>query len=57
MNKVIPFVLIVGFWVMYYVGITYPGTGEVMAVVAVICFLSYLLSCLKSYLKKRIMNK
>ena len=42
---------------MYNVGITYPGTGEVMAFVAVVGFILYLLICLKSYLKKRIMNK
>lgn len=50
MNKIIPFLFVVAFWGLFYIGNTYPGTGETIAVIAVICFFLLILYHIRAYL-------
>jgi hypothetical protein len=50
MNKVLPFVLAIAFWGLFYIGNTYPGAGETIAIVAVIAFIMLILYNIKIYL-------
>lgn len=56
MNKVIPFVFVVAFWGLYYLGNEDPDAGEAIAILAIICLVMLLLYSVKSYLLKKIMN-
>ena len=56
MNKIIPIVFVLVFWGLYYIGITYQGTGEVIAIVVTLIVLLYLLFSIKGWLKKKVNN-
>ena len=47
MSKVLPFVLAIAFWGLFYIGNTYPGAGETIAIVAVIAFIMLILYNIK----------
>ncbi len=50
MNKVLPFVFVIAFWGLFYIGNIYPGTGYTIAVVAVVYFILLMLYYIKTYL-------
>ncbi len=50
MNKVLPFVLVIAFWGLFYIGDTFPGTGETIAIVVVVAFILLILYNVKIYL-------
>ncbi len=50
MEKIIPFIFVIAFWGFFYIGITFPGTGEVIAFVSVLVLFMYVLFNLKTYL-------
>ena len=56
MNKIIPIVFVVLFWGLYYIGITYQGTGELIAIIVTLIVLLYLLYNIKGWLKKKVYN-
>lgn len=57
MRKILPFIMVIAFWGLFYLGTTYPGAGETIATIAVILFIMTMLYRLKSYLLRRISNK
>ena len=57
MNKIAPFILVIAFWGIFYIGNKYPGTGETIASIAVICLLMIILFKIKSYLIRKVLNK
>lgn len=57
MNKYLPIIMVVAFWALFYVGNTYPGTGDVIAIVSVILFVVVILFGVKTYIMKSIMKK
>ena len=57
MNKIIPFILVIAFWGVFYIGNTYPGTGETIATIAVICLFMIIIYKIKSYLLRKVLNK
>lgn len=56
MNKTIPFLLLVAFWGLFYIGNTYPETGETIAFMAIICLLLIVLLYVKAYLLNTILK-
>ncbi len=50
MNKVLPFVFVIAFWGLLYIGNAYPGTGETIAAVAVVYFVLLILNNIRIYL-------
>jgi hypothetical protein len=56
MNKIIPIVFVLVFWGLYYIGITYQGTGEAIAIIVTLIVLLYLLFSIKGWLKKKVNN-
>lgn len=50
MNKVIPFILVVAFWGLFYLGNNTPGMGETIAILAVIVFALFVLYNIKAFL-------
>jgi len=56
MRIIIPIVFALVFWGLYYIGITYPGTGEVIAIFVTLIALLYLLLNIKGWLKKVVNN-
>ncbi len=56
MNRIIPFVFVVAFWVLYYLGMKYPGAGDTIAILTVLCLLMLILYSIKTYIFKMIMN-
>jgi len=56
MNKVLPFVLAIAFWGLFYIGDTYPGTGETIAIVLAIAFILLILYNIKIYLLNKVLK-
>jgi Na+-driven multidrug efflux pump len=56
MNKILPIIMVVLFWGLYYLGITHEGLGNTIAIVITLLLLLYVLYCTKNWLKKRINN-
>jgi len=50
MNKVIPFIFVIVFWSLFYIGNTSPGRGETIAIMAVIALVLFVLYNIKIYL-------
>ena len=50
MRKVLPFVMVIGFWALFHIGKTYPGAGDTIAFVAVITFVLLILCHVKKYI-------
>lgn len=56
MNKIIPFLFVVAFWWLFYIGNTYPETGETIAFTAIICLLLIVLLYVKAFLLNTILK-
>ena len=56
MNKILPIIMVIAFWALFYIGNKYPGTGEVIALCSIIIILMCILYGIKAYLKKSVMN-
>ena len=54
MNKILPIISVILFWVLYHIGRTYEGLGNTIAIVVTLLLLLYVLYCTKKWLKKRI---
>lgn len=52
-----PFVIVIAFWGLYYVGNQYSGAGETIATIVVLITLMLILLQIKSYLLRKISNK
>ncbi len=52
MNKILPFVSVIAFWGLFYLGTKNPEFGEMIAFLAVVFFVLLLLYSLKNYLLK-----
>lgn len=56
MNKIIPFIFVITFWGLFYLGATDSKTGKTIAFVAVAVAVMLLLYSLKNYLLRKIKN-
>ena len=56
MNKILPFLFVFVFWGLLYIGNTYPGTGETIAIIAIIGLLLLVLFYVKAYLLNTIIK-
>ena len=56
MNKILPFLFVFVFWGLFYFGNTYPGTGETIAIIAIIGLLLLVLFYVKAYLLNTIIK-
>lgn len=56
MNKILPIIIVIAFWALFYIGNKYPGSGEAIALCSIIIFLMCILYGIKAYLKKNVMN-
>lgn len=54
MNKIIPFVFVITFWGLFYLGTEDPRAAKTIEFGAIVFFVLSLLYSLKSYLLKRI---
>ena len=53
MNKILPFIFVVTFWGLFYLGNNHPQLGETIAFVAIVSILLFLMYRLKTYLLKK----
>ena len=51
MNKSLPIIFVILFWGLFYIGLTYDGTGEIIAIVIT---LLVVLFSLKGWIKKEV---
>ncbi len=56
MNKILPFLFVFAFWGLFYIGNTYPGTGETIAIIAIVGLLLLVLFYVKAYLLNSIIK-
>ena len=56
MNKIIPFIFVITFWGLFYLGTTGSKSGKTIAFVAVAVAVMLLLYSLKNYLLRKIKN-
>ena len=56
MNKILPFLFVFAFWGLFYIGNTYPGTGETIAIIAIVDLLLLVLFYVKAYLLNTIIK-
>ena len=56
MNKNIPFLFVFAFWGLFYIGNTYPGTGETIAIMAIVYLLLLVLLYVKTYILNTIIK-
>jgi hypothetical protein len=54
MNKSLPIIFVILFWGLFYIGLTYDGTGEIIAIVITLLVVVYLLFSFKGWLKKMV---
>ena len=50
MEKIVPFIFVIAFWGLFYIGSTYPETGETIAFISVLVLLMYWLCHLRRFL-------
>ena len=56
MNKILPFLFVFAFWGLFYIGNTYPGIGETIAILATTGLLLLVLFYVKAYLLNTIIK-
>ncbi len=56
MNKTIPIISVFLFWVLYYLGTTYEGIGEIIAIVLTLIIVLFLAYTIKGWLKRKASN-
>jgi hypothetical protein len=54
MNKSLPIIFVILFWGLFYIGLTYDGTGEIIAIVITLLVVVYLLFSLKGWIKTEV---
>ena len=53
MNKILPFLFVFAFWGLFYIGNTYPGTGETIAIIGLLLLVLFYV---KAYLLNTIIK-
>ena len=56
MNKILPFLFVFAFLGLFYIGNTYPGKGETIAIIAIVGLLLLVLFYVKAYLLNSIIK-